>query len=266
MNKPTHFRHKDTVFEYLAPQDPAATSWVILCDGLPAVPQRNGLMSDLAAAGWHVVFPRYAGTWESPGEFLASSPASDINGIIEALSAGALVDAQPPADRIALLGSSFGGAVALSLSAHPSVYRTLALSPVTSFRDISASLATLPDYLRDVYPGAYRFRDSDWQRLMRDELIDLGSIGPEAIIKTAIIVGQDDEQIPADKTVDFALQGHAHFFYTWPNRGHIGFSQVTGDLLQAVLACLESPESSCEWLCNQQSDLPDCLTANLDIP
>jgi pimeloyl-ACP methyl ester carboxylesterase len=254
MKKPTHYRHRDIVFEHLPPSGEDRNRWVVLCDGLPAMPHRHELMAALAAAGWHVVLPRYVGTWESPGEFLVASPTDDITAVIEATVTGQLVPGMVPATNVTLLGTSFGGAVALCLAKHPAVTRVVALSPVVSFKTMADSLATLPGYLREMYPGAYRFSDTDWRRLMSDALVCPLHVNGDAIMKTAIIAGCEDPQVPVDAIAHYA-SGHAHFFLAWPGKGHLGFSQVTGDLLTAVLAIIDSAEAGDEWAHEQLEQL-----------
>jgi|GEM_PF-2085088 pimeloyl-ACP methyl ester carboxylesterase len=267
MTKPTRHFHEDIAFDYLPPTGTDSRRWVILCDGLPGAPERHELMGAIAAAGWHVVHPRYAGTWESDGQFLAHSPADDIVKILAAAKAGILTAKdQPPAREVALLGSSFGGAVALRLADFAPVDRVVALSPVISFRALAKHLATLPAYLRDTYPGTYRFDDADWERLVRDEIIDLAEVGSAGVTKTAIIAGADDEQIPVKDILDYSLAGHAAYYLALPGRGHLGFSKIAGEVLDCVLACLDSAEAANEWTARNAAALFGEGVVNMDIP
>ena len=78
----TRFK-KEIVCEFLPPARAGKKQRVIvLCDGMPSIPRKQGLASFLAAKGYWVFYPRYRGAWESDGEFLKTSPHLDILDVI----------------------------------------------------------------------------------------------------------------------------------------------------------------------------------------
>src|SRR5579872_2881127 len=94
---------------------------IVLCDGMPSIPRKQPLAEWLAAKGYWVFYPRYRGSWESGGEFLAKSPEEDIRDVIDALPhgfkdlwTGNIYKIQP--DKLFVIGASFGGPAAILLS------------------------------------------------------------------------------------------------------------------------------------------------------
>ena len=84
-------RINEIIFEFTPPQK-SSQGVIIICDGLPSVPNRKELMTILADKGFVVVFPRYKGTWESDGEFLKESPVKDIEEILQVIKTGTIVE------------------------------------------------------------------------------------------------------------------------------------------------------------------------------
>ena len=74
----TRFK-REILTEFLPPARATKKQRVIvLCDGMPSIPRKQSLSEFLAAKGYWVFYPRYRGSWESGGEFLARSPHEDI--------------------------------------------------------------------------------------------------------------------------------------------------------------------------------------------
>src|SRR4051812_18652185 len=122
----------EIVAEFLPPRKDTGKV-IILCDGMPAVPSKNGLMEFWARKGYWVFHPRYRGTWESSGEFLEHSPHQDILDLISELPKGFTsfwdgrrFKVQPR--KIILIASSFGGAVSLISALDNSIDKVIAFS------------------------------------------------------------------------------------------------------------------------------------------
>src|ERR1700722_13965166 len=91
---------------------------IILCDGMPGMPTKQGLARFLSRKGFWVIYPRYRGSWESGGQFLKKSPHLDILDVIDELPKGLkevtfgkkfkIFSAE-----IFVIGGSFGGAAAI---------------------------------------------------------------------------------------------------------------------------------------------------------
>jgi len=145
-------RDKDLYFTYTLSESSFSYGAVIILDGLPSRPaSKDQLIKKLSGHGFDVFFPRYEGTWESKGEFLKRPPSRGIIEFIEALRKGvSLNDKKYFARKIFLLGSSFGGGVALDIAAKGVADKICVLSPVISFRRV-AGVDALEDYLRTAY-------------------------------------------------------------------------------------------------------------------
>lgn len=212
--------------------DRARGEWVILCDGLPSVPQRHDLMRDLAARGFHVVHPRYAGTWESSGTFLEHSPTEDIVSVAEVIARGELGAESGP---LTLVGSSFGGSVALCAAEACGAVRVVAFSPVTDFTAIAEEISSLGVHLREARSGAYRFTADGWARLSNGSLLDPGAERLPAA--TTIVAGTDDAQVPYNEISAYCANKSVRLVAK-RDAGHISFTKVRerhwGDLLEAL--------------------------------
>src|SRR5436853_241803 len=122
----TRFK-KEIVAEFLPPR-----SWsqsrkarkdkiVFICDGMPGIPKKQGLMRFLSQKGFWVIYPRYRGAWESGGVFLRKSPHLDILDIIsefkkevKEVTYGKKFRINPK--EIFVIGGSFGGPAAILCS------------------------------------------------------------------------------------------------------------------------------------------------------
>src|SRR5579862_6424951 len=77
---------REIVCEFLPPSRKVTRRRVIvLSDGMPSIPRKQGLAEFLAKKGYWVFYPRYRGAWENGGEFLARSPHEDILDVIGGL-------------------------------------------------------------------------------------------------------------------------------------------------------------------------------------
>ena len=114
----TRFK-KQIVAEFLPPARPGKKQKVIIvCDGMPSLPRKQGLAAFLSGKGYWVFCPRYRGAWESSGQFLGKSPHEDIRDVVDELAKGIRevtfgrrFELSP--DEIFVIGGSFGGAAAI---------------------------------------------------------------------------------------------------------------------------------------------------------
>ncbi|MEI7512838.1 MAG: alpha/beta hydrolase [Candidatus Uhrbacteria bacterium] len=208
---------------------------IILCEGMPALPERADLMNRFCRNGYHVFLPRYQGTWENSGTFLKHSPAKEIRELCKAINDSI----QPSSKRIRsthfiLIGTSFGGSVAIDAADHPSVRRVIALSPVIDFA-LMPDLKTLGTHLKEFYPGAYRFEQKDWNKLLNGKLIQpLLKLSSPTRKKIQIILGGKDTTISPEqiKLLPITVQKQ---ILTYPAVGHISFSKITEPIFNEIL-------------------------------
>jgi len=163
----------EIVAEFLPPKNLISKKVIILCDGLPSLPDKKRLVRFLAKKNYWVFHMRYRGTWESGGEFLVNSPVQDILDIIDELPKGFIEiwgnqEFKVNPESIFVIGASFGGTTALIASMNIKIKKVVTICPVVDWKDESGEESN--DYLKNVirqgYPGAYRFNEENWQKLI----------------------------------------------------------------------------------------------------
>ncbi len=212
----TRFK-KDIVAEFLPPSHSSAKQKVIiLCDGMPSVPRKQPLAAFLAGRGYWVFYPRYRGTWESGGQFLARSPHEDILHVIDELPKGVTDLAfgkhfplKP--DQIFVIGGSFGGAVALLASPDSRVKKVVANCPVVDWsilseeEKIETSNPSYAAYIREAFGAGYRLSDRNWRKLRTGAFFNPAHLIHELIAsKIMMFHAVDDPYIPYPMVKEFA--------------------------------------------------------------
>lgn len=168
---------KQIVTEFLPPSRALKKQRVIMiCDGMPSIPRKQGLMEFLSRKGYWAFYPRYRGAWESDGQFLQKPPDRDILDVIgelpkefRDLSFGQRFRVLP--DEVFVIGGSFGGAAALLCSLDPRVKRVVANCPVVDWsilprsEQAETSNPSYAAYIRKAFGNAYRLPDKNWRKL-----------------------------------------------------------------------------------------------------
>lgn len=210
-------RYEDIIYEYVRPKKQNG-NLLILLDGLPSVPKRNNLMKMLAGQGFCVVFPRYAGTWESGGEFLKSSPTNDIELLIKHLKKdfGEI-------QYVSVLTTSFGAAVGLDISSNL-IKKAVHLSPVTSFTSLKEKLKGLDDYLISSYGQVYRFKKVNWRKIMDEKYFNPNKQNIKKV-KSLIIGGGSDKTISILDLKNYCSKNKARLIEL-KDLGHVNFSDL----------------------------------------
>src|SRR5215471_7768843 len=172
----TRFK-REIVAEFLPPARTTKQDRVIiLCDGMPSIPRKQPLAEFLARKGYWVFYPRWRGSWESGGKFLARSPVGDITDVIGGLSKeirevafGQRFTVRPAA--IYVIGGSFGGAAAILCSLDRRVTKVVANCPVVDWAVLKneqgkeTSNPSYAAYVREAFGPAYRLSDRNWNKL-----------------------------------------------------------------------------------------------------
>lgn len=214
----TRFKN-EIVAEFLPPSRPRKKQRVIiLCDGMPSIPRKQGLVEFLAGKGFWVVYPRYRGAWESDGEFLERSPHEDVIDVIDQLPRGLVELAfgrrfELTPDEIFVIGGSFGGAAAILSSLDSRVKRVVANCPVTDWTilDRSEKLETTNEnyaaYLRSAFGNAYRVSDVNWEKLRGGILYSPWARRAEMEAgKILIFHAMDDPHVPFEGSERFRAE------------------------------------------------------------
>ena len=212
----TRFK-KEIVAEFLPPaRQRKKQKVIILCDGMPGIPRKQGLMEFLAAKGYWVFYPRYRGSWESGGQFLQKSPDKDILDVIDELPKGVRELAcgkrfalKP--DEIFVIGGSFGGAAAILASLDDRVKKVIANCPVVDWKILAAeerletSNPNYAAYIREAFGNGYRLSDGNWRKLHSGRFYNpahhVKEIDPEKIM---MFHAKDDPYVPYKSVKDFA--------------------------------------------------------------
>lgn len=222
-------RFGDIVCEFAPSKSKDVLIW---CGGMPGYPWRSRQLAWLSKHYW-VFFPRYRGTWESGGKFLAKSPEHDVIDIINALPKGfkdlwSGQEYQVKPRKIFIVGASFGGPAAILASKDKRVTKVVCLSPVVDWRVPSEDepLDKLEVYLRSGFGEGYRFSHNDWEKLRKGKIYNPASHVKELDGKKMLIVHcKDDRSIPYESVEQFSKDVGAKLI-TFNKGGHGGSSKI----------------------------------------
>lgn len=241
-------RYDNIIFEFSLPEAPKGV--VVICDGVPSVPKQKDVMVRLNSYGYTVIYPRYQGTWESGGEFLARAPTDDINSIIKMLKNGSLTELYSGKNftitgPIHVLGSSLGGSIALSLLDNLNIDKIIGLSPIIDFKTHNKNgdeqdLAWLRLFIQQAFNRAYRFSNENWDKMMAGEVfnpkhkIDLSR-------RKDILIAYDlsDREVNYKNIEEYCAQNKIKNIIT-KNTGHLSFSKIPDSVWGEISYFLES--------------------------
>lgn len=230
---------KDIIFEFLPPVG-KSRGVILVCDGLPGSPRNPDLLKKISELGFFAVYPRYTGTWESGGEFLSPSPTNNIIQIIDFIKEKELIELYSGKKfdcrnlPIYLLGSSFGGSVALALSNNKKVRKIIAFSPVVNFKDHNndnkeQDLLWLMDFIRKAFGRAYYFKVSNWKKMIKGQIFNPPSkVEPSRSDDILIFYDQEDPSIDWHKVKSYAELNKIKAVVS-KNLGHLSFSKITSN-------------------------------------
>ena len=241
---PTHpgrTRFGDIVCEYTAPLR-KSNKVLVLASGMPGYPGGSGkAIRSLAERGYWVFVPRYAGSWESRGKFLAHSPHEDVLTVVHGVSeefmdiwSGKTLRIAKP--RVYVIGASFGGAAAILAARDKAVVKAIALSPVVDWRGqekTTEPVDLMAHFVHEAFGEAYRGDVSVWKKLAGGKFYspvhELSQCGtyevPHWGKKLMIIHAKDDDVVPHDAAKQFAETVGAQFV-SLRTGGHFGVSNV----------------------------------------
>ena len=219
---------------------------------MPSIPRKQPLAEFLAQKGFWVIYPRYRGSWESGGEFLAKSPHEDILDILgelptelEEIAFGKRFALAP--DKIFVIGGSFGGAAAILSSLDARVTAAVANCPVTNWAilDEEEKLETgnqnYAEYIRDAFGNAYRLSDANWNKLRTGTFYSpwhrRNEITPSKLL---MFHAQDDPYVPFEGTRRFA-QATGVKLKSLRRGGHISTDSIVRRYWPQIRKFFDSP-------------------------
>lgn len=238
-------RFEDIIFEFSLANNSQRT--LIICDGLPSVPKQKELLIYLNNNGFDVFYPRYKGTWESGGEFLARSPSDDIADFIKFLKKGSVTELYNNTtfsvkNSVSIVGSSFGGTVALALADNSDVDKIVAFSPIVNLKSHNngeeQDLNQLGEFMSRAFGNGYRFKKENWEAMTGGKIFN----APEKISANRskdILIAYDlsDKEIDHKKIADYCSKNNIRSIVS-ENAGHLSFSKISQSLWTQVFEFL----------------------------
>ena len=220
------------IAEFWMPRKPSQKA-LILLDGCPSVPSKKKVAEFFAKKGYWVFHPRYRGSWESSGEFLAESPEEDVLIVAEELNSGFMnihdgISYLLDIEEITVVGASFGGAAALLSLKYPIISKAIALAPMIDWK--VKSKAEPFDYftylLEQGFAGAYRPHKDAWKRLKSGRFFspkyDAKLIDTSRLF---VVHAKDDDVVPVQPLLEFAKKTGSKPLYL-KKRGHLSVSSI----------------------------------------
>lgn len=214
----TRFK-REIVAEFLPPARKGKRQRVIiLCDGMPSIPRKQGLAEWLSQKGFWVFYPRWRGAWESGGKFLKKSPEQDIADVIDDLRKPITELAfgkrfKLSADEIFVIGGSFGGAAAILASRDARVKKVIANCPVVDWQILGTeqkketSNPNYAAYIREAFGNGYRLSDKSWKKLGAGAFFNparhIQELDPKKIL---MFHAKDDPYVPWRSVAGFAAK------------------------------------------------------------
>jgi pimeloyl-ACP methyl ester carboxylesterase len=241
----TRFKN-EIVAEFLLPaRSGKRQKVIILCDGMPSIPNKQPLAEFLAGKGYWVFYPRWRGAWESGGQFLAKSPHEDILDVIDELSRGiselafGKKFALSP-DEIFVIGGSFGGAAAILCSLDARVKKAIANCPVVDWSILlqeqrkETSNPSYPAYIGEAFGNGYRLSDKNWSKLHDGKFYNpMHRIREVTPSKLMMFHAKDDPYIPWKLVDRFAKRTGARLELL-SRGGHLSTSTIVQRYWQKI--------------------------------
>jgi esterase/lipase len=228
---------KDIVCEFLPPSRVLKKQRVIIfADGMPSVPSKKSLLEFFSKKGFWVFHPRYRGTWESDGKFLAKSPHIDILDVIDGIHkpfesiyrkvSGERHHYKLNPTQIILVGSSFGGPAVILNSNDERISKVVAFSPVTNWQGVLriSNPGDRLEFIQEAFGKAIRTTPKLWSKLKTQKfynpIVELDHIDGS---KIQIIQAKDDPAVPFTDTKKFATATKSKLVSV-AKGGHLGAS------------------------------------------
>ncbi|MFH1246188.1 MAG: hypothetical protein V1489_00235 [Candidatus Liptonbacteria bacterium] len=201
---------------------------MIMLSGVPAMPSRGQVMDFFSKKGYWVFYPRYRGTWESSGKFLARSPHEDVIAVIDKLPRGfkdswSVEQYKIKPEKIDIVASSFGGPAGIIASCDPRINKIILISPVVDWRADSKvePLPLLYKLIKSGFGEAYRIDKKGWHKLMRGKFYNPAIITDKIDGKKLFFVhAKDDDLALVGPVIRFAKKVGAELLLL-PRGGHL---------------------------------------------
>ena len=214
-----------------------SNGWALInCPGLPSSPDSSKLKK-FAEKGFYIFNLRYKGTWESEGEFLEVSPVNDVALVIDLIKKRKIKEIygktilKLPNLKISIIGSSFGGSVALCCS-NLKVDSIIAICPVINFKSLSKHhILNLKGFLKEAYGNCYRFNDIKFDKMLNSEILSPANY-INSKTSTLIIQGLQDKTINPNGVINFynSITNKNKKLILVKNGGHLSTSDLSSKI------------------------------------
>lgn len=242
-------RINKVIYEFLQPQIPSQ-GIIIICEGLPSVPNKKELMLRLSHRGFTVIYPRYKGTWESDGEFLKESPTRDVEDVLQLIKKGELVELfankkfKIPNQPVHLLGSSFGASVALSFAGNKDISKIVALSAIVDFKkhnneNDEEDLILVGEFIKRAFGEGYRFKDNQWIKMVRGNIFNPPQkIDQKKANNILMVYDKSDSQVSCKKIEEYISNNKIKNVLVETDKGHLTFSKLPKETWDKIIKWL----------------------------
>lgn len=187
---------------------------ILFCAGMPGSSSYFDVAERYTKQGFIFIHPKYIGSWESYGNFSIENSKKTIIDFVAALRRKEVKtifeeEFDVKVKEIYLLGTSFGGSVALCAGAESDVEGIIALSPVINYQtqgNGEYQEESMNDFLRFVKAGfenVYRgFTESDWKQNI--SLLNVDSYFEKLKAKKILIMhGAKDTSVNHNRSEEF---------------------------------------------------------------
>ncbi|MBU1252382.1 MAG: S9 family peptidase [Nanoarchaeota archaeon] len=237
----------DVIAELIEPIGESKNHCVIVLQGLPNQPRNEEFGNNLAKEGFHVLQPRYIGSWESYGDFSLENCLKTLIESVKMIRKGEVLEVfnnkkiNISCDKISIISSSFGSAIAMSF---PEVDNYVCLCPLLNLKQHSKDeskkeqdLIYLVGFLKRGWENAFRgFNEKDWESFVSGK----SKVDPYKYLdkfegkNILLIHGTNDEIVHYSRTVEFAKK--------LKDKNNIDLNLVKGAVHGSALAKLSSKE------------------------
>ncbi len=215
---------------------PKAT--LLVCPGLPGIPKEQPLLKRLVQDGFNVLYPRYAGTFESDGSFLQQSPVDDLMGMLEIVEKPftelyGLTERQIKLGKLIILGSSFGASVGMVLASKIPA-DGIFIAPVANFEtqgdyEGEQSMQEIMGFVKRSNKHTYRFAEGGREKLNDGILIPPLADFDYSNSKVLLFHGKDDSTVNPNQSKNISKKTGIEL-HELPG-GHFPLSSMEYELL-----------------------------------
>lgn len=189
---------------YLA-NGPGPHPTVLLLHGFPGNEKNLDVAQALRRGGWNVAFFHYRGAWGSEGEFTFTNALDDVGAMLEYLRAPGNATLRVDGDRIALVGHSMGGFMAIAGGARDRGVKCITGIAAANFGAMGKAFRENPasaEGLRAYSDGLFMLRGFGGDVGIRDivdhaDAYDLTTLGPALTGRHVLLIaGTRDTSVP----------------------------------------------------------------------